>query len=67
MASTSISKAHRFCSVTIGVIWPLEKSKSKASPSEWAGSVETINVLKPWSDRLIAIAELHDVLPTPPI
>ena len=65
--STSISNAHKFCSVTTGVTIPLEKSKSNASPNEWAGSVDTINVRKPWSAKFIAIAELQDVFPTPPL
>jgi len=40
---------------------------SKASPREWAGSVETIKVLNPESASFIAMAELDVVFPTPPI
>src|SRR5207245_1969681 len=39
----------------------------KASPSEWAGSVETTSTLRPLSARRRAAAAAHVVFPTPPL
>ena len=50
------------------VICPLDKSTSKASPKEWAGSVLTINTFHCGCDAAISIAIAADVVvfPTPP-
>jgi hypothetical protein len=46
---------------------PLERSTSRASPSECAGSVLTTTVASPSSANLTASAADVDVLPTPPL
>ena len=42
-------------------------SASSASPREWAGSVETANVLRPDRARWAAVAAASVVFPTPPL
>jgi hypothetical protein len=51
----------------MGVIFPLDRFVSSASPKLWAGSVETTNVRNPLSLMARAIALLVLVLPTPPL
>mmetsp|Transcript_42377 Transcript_42377/g.132084 ORF Transcript_42377/g.132084 Transcript_42377/m.132084 type:complete len:347 (+) Transcript_42377:431-1471(+) len=44
-----------------------ESCTPRASPREWAGSVETASTRLPWPAARTAKAELMEVLPTPPL